>query len=336
MKLTDDVLTALRERAETNGDQLVLTGPRMNPKLYQRVNEVLEAVGGRWTTALQAHVFPVGAAEALAPVLTTGEVATLPEKRQQAQYFPTPNAVVQRLVELADLKPGMEVLEPSAGSGAIASAVSAQGAVVDCVERDPGYAAVLTESGVARVLYVADFLAVPAEPRYDRVVMNPPFTKGADIAHVEHALRFLKPDGLLVSVMSWAVTYQTRKTVKFRTLVEQRGGTVEAVGEGAFVESGTDVETVIVTIPASRPADATTTVWPQREVPEQPEPEFRNPAEIVDEIRANLRDALNEFDALATLLATPIQRTGEHPTVGVLALPEPQGQLTLDGLKEAS
>src|SRR5690606_4359523 len=169
----------------------------MDPRLYQRVNEVLEAVGGRWTTAVQAHVFPVDAAQALAPVLATGSVVTLREKRQSAQYFPPPAAVVQRVIELADLKPGMEVLEPSAGSGAIAAAAAERGAVVDCIEQDPGYAAVLADESVARTLTVADFLAVPAEPRYDRVVMNPPFTRGADMQHVEHALRFLKPDGLL-------------------------------------------------------------------------------------------------------------------------------------------
>ncbi|WP_405883572.1 class I SAM-dependent methyltransferase [Streptomyces sp. NBC_01384] len=337
MKLTDDVLSALTDRAETDGPRLILTGPRMDPKLYQRVNEVLEAVGGRWTTSVQAHVFPGDAAEAIAPVIASGQVVTLREKRQDAQYFPTPASVVQRLIELADLKPGMEVLEPSAGSGAIATAAAAAGGLVDCFERDSGYAGVLTDTGAARTVRVADFLAVPPEPRYDCVVMNPPFTKGADMAHVEHALRFLKPDGLLVSVMFWAVTYQTRKTAKFRALVEQRGGTAEAVAEGAFAESGTDVPTVIVTIPATRPAEAKATVWPQRETPEAPEPEFRSPAEILDEIRADLREAMAEFDALAELLAKPISTAAGGKKADVVQLPEPrQEQLSLDGLGEAS
>ncbi|MGW3196257.1 methyltransferase [Streptomyces sp. NPDC001118] len=331
MKLTADILTVLTDRVETDGNHLVLTGPRMDPKLYQRVNEVLEAVGGRWTTSVQAHVFPIDAAEALAPVIKSGQVVTLREKRQNAQYFPTPATVVARLVELANLRPGMEVLEPSAGSGAIATAVAGTGAVVDCIERDLGYAAVLEESGVARNLRVADFLAVPAEPRYDRVVMNPPFTRGTDMQHVEHALRFLKRDGLLVSVMSWAVTHQTAKTAKFRALVEARGGTAEAVAEGAFKESGTDVDTVIVTIPATRAAGAKPTVWPEREAPEEPEPDFRHPMEILDELRANLREAMGIFDDLAEMLAKPI------PKADVVELPAPRAeqQLTFD-LGEAS
>lgn len=337
MKLTAEVLDVLKSRAETDGTHLVLTGPRMEVCLYRQVNEVLEAIGGCWTTSVQAHVFPVDAADALASVLATGQVVTLREKRQQAQYFPTPATVVERLLELADVQPGMEALEPSAGSGAIATALAARGAIVDCIERDPGYAAALADTGVGRTLRAADFLAVPPQPRYDRVVMNPPFTKGADMAHVEHALRFLKPDGLLVSVMSWTVTEHGHATAKFRGLVEQRGGTVEAVPEGAFRESGTGTDTVIVAIRAARPQDARPVVWPARALPEAPEEDFRSPAEILDDIRANLRDAMAEFDALADLMAQPIRATAERPIADVVELPEPpQEQLSFDALGEAS
>jgi predicted RNA methylase len=337
MKLTADIVDALKTRAETDGTHLVLTGPRMDPKLYQRVNEVLEAVGGRWTTTTQAHVFPGDAAEAIAPVIAAGEVVTLREKRNDAQYFPTPAPVVERLLDLAGLKPGMEVLEPSAGSGAIAAKAADRGAIVDCFERDTGYAAELAEAGAARTVQVADFLAAPPDARYDRVVMNPPFTRGADMQHVTHALRFLKPDGLLAAVMSWAVTFQSTKTAKFRAFVEARGGTVEAVAAGAFKESGTDIPTVLVTIPATRPADAKPTVWPTREVPEEPEQEHRPPAEILDELRDNLREAMAEFDALAELLATPIPVAEEPQQADVVELPGAvEEQLTFDGLGGAA
>jgi hypothetical protein len=38
--------------------------------------------------------------------------------------------------------------------------------------------------------------------KFDRVVMNPPFDHGADIKHVEHARKFLKPGGRLVAVVA--------------------------------------------------------------------------------------------------------------------------------------
>lgn len=332
MKVPTVVLDALRA-AETEGRLLRLTGPRMTPKVYRQVNDVIEGVGGSWDTRQQAHVFPGDAAAAVAEVLETGVVVTLREKRQDSQYFPTPAPVVTRLIELADVTPGMEVLEPSAGTGAIATAAAAAGAVVDCVERDSAYAAELQEAGVARTVRTADFLAVPPEPRYDRVVMNPPFTRGTDIAHVEHALRFLKPAGLLVSVMSRTVTYETRETAAFRALVERRGGTVEAVAAGAFIESGTGVDTVIVSIPATRRSDAKPVAWPQRDVQEEPEPEHRSPLEILQEIRDNMREADAIFADLERMLTDPI-RTAKPVEVIDLPAPRPE-QLSLD-LGEAS
>lgn len=309
MKLTDDVRQVLSCRTGTNGNRLTLTGPRLDPKLYARVSEVFEAIGGRWTTREQAHVFPADARTALDALLAAGEVTTLHEKKQQAQFFPTPAPVVRRLLELAGVRPGMEVLEPSAGSGAIATALVAAGAVVDCIERDPGYAALLAGVGAARVT-VADFLSLRPFLRYDRVVMNPPFTRGVDIAHVEHALGLLKPDGLLVSVMSTAVVEFPDRTAAFRALVESRCGSVELVGEGTFRKSGTDTATVIVTIPAARPEGGTPTVWPvRRKDAPQAEPEYGDPRKIAAEIVANLRSAITEFEALERDLATPLHHS---------------------------
>jgi predicted RNA methylase len=335
MKLTAEVLAVLTDRAQIDGDRLVLTGPRMDPKLYQQVNEVLEAVGGRWTTTAGAHLFPTDAAAALAPVITSGQVVTLREKRNSAQYFPTPASVVQRLLELADLKPGMTVLEPSAGSGAIAATAATTGAIVDCYEQDPGYAGVLTDTGAARAVTVADFLTVDPSPDYDRVVMNPPFTKQADIAHVQHALRFLKPDGHLVAVMSHAVTYGKGDAANFRNLVEARGGQVEALPNGAFAESGTDVRTILVTIPATRPALVQPLVWPTDQPAPAPDTfQYEDPAVIAREIADNLRDAMKVMDDLARDLARPKVLTKKAETV--VNLPEPVGQLSFEQLGEAS
>lgn len=306
MQIPDDILAILRGRAETDGNTIRLGGDRLDPRLYQRTNEVLEGAGGKWTKSVQAHVFPGDAGQTLASVLAAGQVVTLREKRNDAQYFPTPPAVVDRLIALARLEPGVRVLEPSAGSGAIANAVRDAGATVDCIERDPGYAATLTEAG--HEVRVTDFLAVPAEPRYARVVMNPPFTRQADIAHVRHALGFLKSDGLLVAVMSHTTAYH-RGAASFRHLVAERGGTVEPLPEGAFKGSDTGVKTLVVTIPATRPdGDVPAPTWPGQQ-PAQPEaedkPQLDDPAAIAREMQRNLRTALREISALARLLEQP-------------------------------
>lgn len=331
MKLDADLLAALATAA-TDGNRLVLAGPRMEPRQYQRINEILEACGGRWVSLAGAHLFPIDAADAIAPAITTGQVVTLREKRNDAQYFPTPGPVVQRLVDLADLKPGMEALEPSAGSGAIAAAAAAHGVVVDCIERDPGYANLLADTGAARQITVADFLTTQPEPRYDRVIMNPPFTRGADMAHVQHAIGYLKPNGLLAAVMSQAVAWQPAAAA-FRNLVEELGGHVEALPDGAFAASGTGVRTILVTIPATRPAVVQPITWPADTAPPAPEPEaFGDPAEIAAEIVAHLREATAQFEAVAKALARP------PAPVTTLPLPAPAiaGQLAFDALEEAS
>ena len=332
MKIPAATLDALRA-ATTDGPNLYLTGPRMAPKLYQRIDEIIEGAGGQWDKRAGAHVFPGDAAEAIAVVLATGAVTTLREARAASQFFPTPASVVTRLVELAELTPGMEVLEPSAGRGAIATALADAGALVDCIEQDPGHAAALQATGTARAVRVADFLTVPEEVEYDRVVMNPPFTKGADIAHVTHALRFLKPDGLLTAVMSGTVSYQAGDAARFRALVEQRGGTVEVVPEGAFAKSGTDVSTLLVTVPATtRPATAPVVWVAPPKAPEAAGEGFGNPAEIAAEIAANLREALAIMEGLARDLAIPLGQPA-----GAIELPAPpwQEQLTFETLRAA-
>lgn len=145
----------------------------------------------------------------------------------------------------------MLVLEPSAGRGNIVDALERAGAKVDAVELLPANVEALTRQGSANTIRTADFLTVPPEPRYDRAVMNPPFAKQADIHHVTHAFKFLKPGGRMVAVMSSSVSFRDNKlTTDFRELVRQQGGWFETVEDGAFKESGTMVRTVIVVIPS--------------------------------------------------------------------------------------
>lgn len=245
MRVDDDVLAVL-SRAETNGNALVLVG-QLDPKFYKRVNKVLESAGGKWNRKAQAHLFDDEAATRVDQIILSGEVEV---PKDEFNFFPSPPAVVARLMELADVQHGMRVLEPSAGKGAIAYVCADAGATVDCYElMEANFAALAGDARLGAVRHM-DFLAQMPEANYDRVVMNPPFVKQADIKHVLHALRFLKPGGLLVSVMAGSVAFRDNKlTQDFRGLIRERGGDIEALPEGAFKASGTMVRSVIVTIP---------------------------------------------------------------------------------------
>lgn len=169
-------------------------------------------------------------------------------------FFETPAAVGARAMEELSLAPGMTVLEPSAGKGALANLARAAGGSVTCVEIQPTNAAHLRRLGYPRVAE-RDFLHLdPAVlGQFDRVLMNPPFDRGRDVDHVTHALRFLKPGGRLVSIMAAGVEYRTdRKTTDFRATVERFKGKIRDLPFGSFAESGTNVNTVVVTM--TRPA----------------------------------------------------------------------------------
>lgn len=165
-------------------------------------------------------------------------------------YFATPGALVLRLLDWADIKPGMRVLEPSAGDGAIADALREEGADVLCIEMHNSLATVLERKGhnVRRgdFMNFSPPLDSPGDgPDFDRVVMNPPFEKGQDVRHVRHAFEFLKPGGRLVAIMSAGVTFRA-DCEPFRAWVDQLGGQIVELGAGAFKSSGTGVATVAV------------------------------------------------------------------------------------------
>lgn len=250
MQITNDVLEVL-SRAEVNGNALTLTG-QLDRALYVNVNKVLEAAGGRWDRKAKAHLFDCDAEQRMDEIILSGEVEI---PKDDFGYFPSPPAVVKRLLELAGIEDGMFVLEPSAGSGAIAFACAKAGAIVDCCELMEKNFLVLAGHKYKELQDVLkiDFLEVKPHPIYDRVVMNPPFAKRADIHHVRHAHKFLKPGGLLVSVMSAGVQFRgDRLASEFREFVAERGGSIEALPDGAFKASGTMVNTVVVVIQALR------------------------------------------------------------------------------------
>lgn len=246
MRVTDDVMLILAN-CRTEADRLYLPG-QLERKTYESVNKILEAAGWKWSRKDKAHLSDGGAADALDQIVLTGEVA----RPQDFGFFETPDAVAGLLVDEADVKPGHQVLEPSAGRGALVRRVADLAQVVDCYEVQAKHVAYLRVAfaGLPVVVEEADFLAVTPIPIYDRVIMNPPFAKRQDIAHVLHALKFLKRGGVLASVMSAGARFrQDRLAQDFRAIIDSTGGYIEDLPDGAFQESGTNVRTVLAVIP---------------------------------------------------------------------------------------
>jgi predicted RNA methylase len=247
VKIGDDVLAVL-SAAEIDGSLVRITGGQLERKLYQRVDAVLVELGGKWNRRSRAHVFAGDPSDRLDAVINAGEITTA----RDLGFFATPAWLAKRVIERAEVRPGMRALEPSAGEGALALEARAAGATVLCVEIDERRAAALDALEFTTV--TGDFLDCDPE-RYgpfDRVVMNPPFARQADVAHVTRAFGMLKPGGRLVAIMSAGTSFrQDRKATEFRELVESHGS-LEPLPEGAFAESGTGVRTVLVTLDSGR------------------------------------------------------------------------------------
>lgn len=157
------------------------------------------------------------------------------------QLFPTPPALAARLVQIADIRPGHRVLEPSAGTGRLIDAMPA-GCIVVAVEISQPLALALRPR--VQEVRCIDFLRLTPDDMgaFDRVVMNPPFGQAQDIAHIRHARRFLAPGGRLVALCAAGPRQQAA--------LQPIATTWEQLPPGSFTSEGTGVNVALLTIDA--------------------------------------------------------------------------------------
>ena len=244
-QLSQAAMSVLEAGLSLNGHNVTIKA-QLDRKLYTEVNAALEALGGKWNRGAKAHVFAESPEDVLERILLDGGFH---DAKQELQQFFTPAPLATRLVREADVRPGMTVLEPSAGMGAIALAARTAGGEVFCVEKD--------QKCIDRLFDLkfegkrCDFLTcAPGAPGpFDRAIMNPPFTRQQDVDHVLHAFRFLREGGKLAAIMSAGTAFRSnRKTVEFREVVARHDGSIEALPDGSFKASGTGMRTVLVTM----------------------------------------------------------------------------------------
>ncbi|NQV82382.1 MAG: DUF4942 domain-containing protein [Rhodospirillales bacterium] len=171
-------------------------------------------------------------------------------------FYPTPDTAAAIVIDRSDLyhrkdEEALTVLEPSAGTGNLASLAAAEGAIVDCVEYQAHLATDLQRSGLYRRVTQMDFLAMQPDPErlYNRLIMNPPFDMERDIDHVMHAWKFLKPEGRLIAIMSAGTEFRTtRKATAFRAFMKKRNANWRDLPAGSFSSVGTNVNTILLTV----------------------------------------------------------------------------------------
>ena len=149
--------------------------------------------------------------------------------------FVTPPREALRMAGYAELRRGMTVLEPSAGTGNIAHVIldACPGIKLHVNEQHHAlYDATVQRVGNQATATQGDWLEYSGHT-FDRIIMNPPFSRRQVYHHLAHALTLLKPDGFVVALVP--------VTVQVDNMTE-----LERLGPDTF--TGTKVHTKIIEV----------------------------------------------------------------------------------------
>ena len=152
-------------------------------------------------------------------------------------FYPTPEAIINKMLCDIDFKMIHSILEPSAGSGNIVEAVKKKEKFysstynkvnydIDCIEADQNLQSILKGKNF-RVVY-NDFLTYDTMKEYDIIIMNPPFSNGCK--HLLKALEMQERNGGAIVCLLNAETlknpctndrqYLQRKLTEYNAKVE--------------------------------------------------------------------------------------------------------------------
>jgi hypothetical protein len=136
---------------------------------------------------------------AIMPVLKElSRSGRIPEQKSH-QFYPTPPELAEIAVALAEIEPHHVCLEPSAGQGGIADFMPHD--QTTCIEVSPLHCAVLKVKGYDTICAEFIWYSGTVTNRYDRIVMNPPFSSGRGAEHVKSAAKMLSAGGRLVAIL---------------------------------------------------------------------------------------------------------------------------------------
>lgn len=239
--IDDDVRQILSE-CEFDGSAVRIV-QQLDRPTYERVNKVLTAAGGKWNRKQKAHVFLfTDPKKALGLAVETG-VAT--NFKQETQYFRTPDEIADRMVDEAAISTCHTILEPSAGCGSLIKAVRRHCATgpITAIEKHEELFDMMAPHADDAIM--ADFMEWNTDYslKFDRIVMNPPFSNQQDIAHILHAAQMLTNGGKLVALCGNG----PRQQEKLMPLIDEFGW-CEELPDGSFIESGTNVNVLLLVL----------------------------------------------------------------------------------------
>lgn len=194
-----------------------------------------------------------------APNNTAADLRRLPSF-DNSGFYPTPSKLAGKMLSCVDWENVFSILEPSAGKGDLAEAVSRfveatrnsrrvslcqREPYIDCIERDSDLAALLRGKGL--LVVHDDFLTFHTHKQYDLCVMNPPFDRGDE--HLLKALSIMERGGQIVCLLNAETIrnpYTNRRKILMQKLREHNARIEFIENAFAHAQRPTDVEIAMI------------------------------------------------------------------------------------------
>ncbi|GHU67886.1 hypothetical protein FACS1894184_08620 [Clostridia bacterium] len=185
---------------------------------------------------------------------------TLANEESLKGFYPTPPRLVDRMLSKVDFLYVQSALEPSAGKGDIADALSKRMAYamnrpysdkkppdLDAIEIDQNLRYILQGKGLRVV--ASDFLTFRTQKHYDLIIMNPPFEHG--VTHLLKALELQEKGGAIICLLN-AETLRNQHTYN-RQLLSRKltayNAEIEYIQDAfTLAERKTNVEIALVRV----------------------------------------------------------------------------------------
>lgn len=157
------------------------------------------------------------------------------EVSKDLQFYPTPKAVIHKVLNQIGLMDGDKVLEPSCGEGAIMDELALLEPKITLIGVECDHGRAVKTKAKGHSVIVDNFLQTSPADDFDKVVMNPPFYGKHYIKHFEHAVKFLKQGGVISCILPSTAWYNHK--------LLPSGGTWYDLPVASFKDSGTNIPT---------------------------------------------------------------------------------------------
>lgn len=240
---------------------------------------------------------------------TFNALEVLEHDSSKRNFYPTPRELAIRLIGDAKIRFDSAFLEPSAGKGdliyhALYHQVEEypkwqhkdilEGLDIDCIEIDPNLRAILSDRHY-RVVH-DDFLTFESQKRYNVIIMNPPFDRGAE--HLLKALDVVRRGGQVFCILNAETIRNPYSNVRKDLLaqLQKYGADIEFV-DNAFMsaERKTDVSVALIRVTVPEAEKDSTIIEGMKEAPTYTTPEV--PEQYAELVQYNQIDEwVNRFN----------------------------------------